>query len=340
VVSATRLEVRAGALRSGPARPEAPGGLLLLADENTQALIPHSWSDVPRHVIPAGEASKSWEVLGGLLGALDAEGLDRDGHLLAVGGGVVTDLGGLAASLHRRGIPWTAVPTSLIGQADAAVGGKTAVNLGGGKNTVGSFHPPAHALVDPEALATLPAPHLRSGMAELLKTALIAGAGPTQATRRLTPETLASAGERAEAVVESCLATKLELVTEDLHDQGVRRKLNLGHTFGHAFESLRLGELLHGEAVGLGLLCSARLAAGLPGTPLEEELREVLASWGLPVRAELEPEAVLGAMLRDKKRRDGGHTAVLLHAPGRVVVREGVPEAALAAALGAVLGST
>jgi 3-dehydroquinate synthetase len=336
-VSATRLEVRAGALRSEPALPEAPGGLVLLADENTQALVPGGWSDVPRHVVPAGEASKSWQVLGGLLGALDAAGLDRDGHLLALGGGVVTDLGGLAASLHRRGIPWTAVPTSLIGQVDAAVGGKTAVNLGGGKNSVGSFHPPDHALVDPEALATLPAAHLRSGMAELLKTALIAGPEQTEAVRGLTPETLASAGERAEAVVESCLATKLALVSDDLHDQGVRRKLNLGHTFGHAFESLRLGELLHGEAVGLGLLCATRLAAGLPHTPLEQELRQLLGSWGLPVRAELEPEAVLTAMLRDKKRRDGGHTAVMLHAPGRVVVREGVPEAALAAALGAVL---
>jgi len=339
-VNDSTLNLACGLLSEGPPPPETRGGALVLADTNTAAWIPQTWTHLPQHLIEPGEASKSWDELGRLLTALDQAGVDRDGHLLAVGGGVVTDLGGLAASLHRRGIRWTAVPTSLIGQVDAAVGGKTAVNLGGGKNTVGSFHPPAQVLVDPRALTTLAAEHLASGLAEVLKTALIAGAESYASVRNLTPQVMAQGGEAAAEVLSRCLATKTDLVQQDLYDEGPRQLLNLGHTFGHALESLRLGALLHGEAVGLGLLCAVRLAAGSPDTALETELRELLCGWGLPVQQRLAPAAVLAAMGRDKKRQDGGHTAVLLHAPGRVVLRSAVPAAALEAALGAVLAGT
>ncbi|HZL98742.1 MAG TPA: 3-dehydroquinate synthase family protein, partial [Planctomycetota bacterium] len=272
--------------------------------------------------------------------ALDAAGLDRDGELLAVGGGVVTDLGGLAAALHRRGIAWRAAPTTLVGQVDAALGGKTAVNLAGGKNAVGCFHMPAEVLIDPGVLATLPERHLRNGLVEALKTALIAGEDLVAALAPLQPADFVEARPAAVEVIRRCVAFKLALVEQDPLDRGPRRLLNLGHTFGHAFEALALPRLLHGEAVGLGLLCAARLARERAGAQpgLEARLRALLSGWGLPVRWSAEPQAVLGAMRRDKKRQGGRPVLVLPLAEGRVEIAGDLPESAVAAALDAVLG--
>lgn len=337
-MSASRLTVRAGSLAAPEPLPDAPGGRLLVTDEHVAPLLPAAWAALPRHVITPGETSKNWEELGALLHALDAAGLDRDGQVLAVGGGVVTDLAGLAASLHRRGVAWVAVPTSLVGQVDAAVGGKTAVNLGGGKNTVGTFHPPVEVRVDPRALKTLAPEHLRAGLAEVLKTGLIAGDPLHARAMALEPDALTSGEPHAVAVIEGCLTTKLALVEGDLQDRGERRQLNLGHTFGHAFEALHLGRLHHGEAVGLGLLCAARLTAGEPDAPLEQALRDRLVRWGLPTTVDVDPAEALAQMARDKKRAGGGLVCVLVHHPGRVSVRADVPRVAVEAALGAVLG--
>ena len=343
-MSASSLSISPGSLTDPAPLPDAPGGCLLVTDDHVEPLIPEAWAGFARHVIAPGEGSKTWEGLGGLLHALDRAGIDRDGLVLAVGGGVVTDLAGLGASLHRRGVRWVAVPTSVVGQVDAAVGGKTAVNLGGGKNTVGSFHPAIEVRVDPRALSSLPDVHLRAGMAEVLKTALIAGGELYERMADLAPEDLRAGGDQACAVVDACLTTKLSLVEGDLHDRGERRKLNLGHTFGHAFEALcldgpgRAAGLHHGQAVGLGLICAARLTAGEPDAALEVEVRERLGAWGLPTRVDLDPTDVLAEMARDKKREGGGLVCVLVHHPGRVTVRADVPAAAVEAALGAVLG--
>lgn len=306
---------------------------MLVTDSNVEALLPAAWQGLPRHVLPAGEQSKSWAELERCLLALDRCGVDRDGLLLAVGGGVVTDLGGLAAGLHRRGIAWRAVPTSLIGQVDAAVGGKTAVNLGGGKNTVGTVHLPEQVLIDPNMLGTLPRRHLLSGMAEVLKTALIAGPRATEQVLELEPDDFARAGPAAVGMIETCVATKQALVSADLHDQGPRQQLNLGHTFGHALEALSLGQTTHGEAVGLGLLCAARLAAA---AGLEQTLRRVLTRWGLPTRARVQATDLAGALSRDKKRRDGSLTVVELVAPGKIILRGGTAEATVLSAFAAV----
>ena len=361
---ADTVEVRAGLLAELPALLPADRKAFVLTDRNVAPLLPPSREDEALHVVPPGERSKSFLSLEALLYAMDGAGLDRDGLLVAVGGGVVTDLGGLAASLHRRGIAWYAVPTSLVGQVDAAVGGKTALNLGGSKNTVGTTHLPARVLVDPRALASLPRRHLLAGLAEVLKTALIAGAPLYERVQALAPDDLASATPAGAEVVHGCLRTKLGLVEEDLHDRGPRRLLNLGHTFGHAFEALALEPvgpahaapepedepaLHHGEAVGLGLLCAARAAHGAAGGPLETELRGLLEGWGLPVElpAELAGDAgsgreallerLLGHLARDKKRVGGRHVLVLPRAPGRVEVVEGVPEAVVRAGLETVL---
>ena len=329
--------VQRGALAGLAARLPARSRLLV-TDGHVEPLLPPPLAALPRFVLPPGEEHKSWDQLGAALAALDAAGIDRDGELLAVGGGVVTDLAGLAAALHRRGIAWRAAPTTLVGQVDAALGGKTAVNLAGGKNAVGCFHLPAEVVIDPAMLATLPERHLRNGLAEALKTALVAGEELLGALSALQPEDFRASRPAAVEVIRRCVETKLSLVAQDPLDRGPRRRLNLGHTFGHAFESLALPRLLHGEAVGLGLLCAARLAARQPGAAagLEARLRALLAGWGLPVAWEVDADAVLAAMQRDKKRRAARAVFVLPLAPGRIEIVEGLPETAVAAALQAL----
>jgi 3-dehydroquinate synthetase len=335
--------VATGLLARLPAALAPATPAFVVADENTLPLLPPALAHLPRHVLPPGEASKSWAELERLLLALDAAGLDRDSHLVAFGGGVVTDLAGLAASLHRRGIPWSAVPTSLVGQVDAACGGKTAIDFAGGKNTIGSFHPPRAVLVDPAALASLPGEHLRAGLAEVLKTALIAGGELYARTLELDLPALVRADARATAVIAGCLSVKDGLVRRDLHDHGPRRALNLGHTFGHALEALSLrtpgAGLLHGEAVALGLLCAARVAGTRRGVGagLEHRLRDRLSAWGLgTTRSGLDPDAVLAEMRRDKKRRGGRLTLILPLAPGRVEVLEGLDDDVVRIGLGAL----
>jgi 3-dehydroquinate synthetase len=333
-VNPTRVLIRDGALAALPDElPEAPARFLV-TDRNVAPLVPAALAHLPRHVLAPGEGAKSWESLGRLLEAMAAAGLDRDGQVLAIGGGVVTDLGGLAASLHRRGVRWCAVPTSLIGMLDAAHGGKTAVNLGGGKNSVGTFHMPEIVLVDPSALGSLPEAELRAGLAEALKAAVIAGDALLADVESRQVADFAAGGERAGALIARCLAVKQLLVARDPRDEGARQLLNLGHTFGHAFEALSLqaaattsiaqggvpaSPLRHGEAVGLGLLCAARLAALTGGgTTLEARLASTLRRWGLPVTAPWAPQTVLPVLRHDKKRRADGLLFVLPDAPGRM----------------------
>lgn len=341
-MSATRIELAPGALSDPRSLLPEHGQVFLLTDEHVEPLLPQELLDLPHLVLPSGEVSKSWEQLGAILLALDEARVDRDGHLLAIGGGVVTDIGGLAASLHRRGIGWTAVPTTLIGQVDAAIGGKTAVDLGGGKNTVGSFHPPERVIVDPNALASLPERELRAGMAEVLKSALVAGDELLEAVEALGPDDFAAGTAPAIEVIMTCVHAKQQLVAEDMFDDGVRRHLNLGHTFGHAFEVLAAPALVHGEAVGLGLLCAARMAAERPGgdQQLEQRLRDLLARWGLPVTTTATPARVVAEMGRDKKRRAGRQVFVLAPTPGRIEVIEDPGQAAVYAALEAVRDRT
>jgi 3-dehydroquinate synthetase len=333
------LLVRPGALAE-LVPPDAPGGTLLVTDRHVAPLLPAALRELPRHVLEPGEEHKTWEELGRLLVALDAAGIDRDGHVLAVGGGVVTDLAGLAAALHRRGVAWTAVPTTLIGQVDAALGGKTAVDLCGGKNTAGAFHWPSQVVVDPRALATLPERHLRAGLGEVLKSALLQGEAALARVERLELSDLREARPAGVELIEACARHKAALVDEDPRDEGPRRLLNLGHTFGHALEAAALPALLHGEAVAAGLLCAARLASRvLPGADgtLQERLSACLQRWDLPQRLPLPAGAVLAQMRRDKKRRAGALRFVLPLAPGRAVVQVVDDPAALREALSAVL---
>lgn len=341
----TETTVCRGSAKELVASLEGPRESFLVVDENV--LVHHPFvgeASTKRFVVPSGEEHKSWETLGRLLEAMDEARVDRGDQLIAFGGGVTTDLAGLGASLYRRGLPWIAVPTTLIGQVDAACGGKTAVNLAGGKNAVGTFHLPSQLVVDPDFLTTLPLRQVQSGMVELLKTAILEGEDLLTLVEALEPASFiqTDSADQADRVIACALTVKESFVKDDVKDEGPRWMLNLGHSFGHAFEALALPDLLHGEAIGLGLLCAARLGAHQGGEAgLEERLRKTLDSWGLPLtppegRAS-DPEALLDTMRRDKKVRKGQSTVILPLSPGRVEVLEGPSQEALRMCLEAVL---
>jgi shikimate kinase/3-dehydroquinate synthase len=256
-------------------------------------------------------------------GLLDA-GMTRADHVVALGGGVVGDLAGFCAASYQRGVPIVHVPTTLVAQVDSAYGGKTGVDLPAAKNYVGAYHQPAGVIVDPDLLATLPPAELAAGWVEVLKTALIAGGALW--------DRVAAGGEVDQATILACARTKLAVVAADERDEGRRQVLNLGHTVGHAIETVTgYARYRHGEAVGLGLLAALRLSGR---DDLRMLVSELLDERGLPVTAPgLDVEQLLEAISRDKKRLAGEVPFVLVDAPGEV--RHGclLPPAALRAAV-------
>ncbi len=242
-------------------------------------------------------------------------GVTRADHVVALGGGVVGDLAGFCAATYQRGVPIVQVPTTLVAQVDSAYGGKTGVDLPAAKNYVGAYHQPAAVLVDPELLDTLPAAELAAGWVEVLKTALIAGGELW--------DRVSGGGDVDERTILACAHTKLAVVSKDERDAGARQALNLGHTVGHAIETVtRYGCYRHGEAVGLGLLAALRLS-GLDD--LRAHVRELLCARDLPVSlpgGEVDVGEVVAATARDKKRTRADATVpfVLLAAPGEVRV--------------------
>jgi shikimate kinase/3-dehydroquinate synthase len=292
VLAAAGVHHEAGALeRLGELVP-GDGPVALVADATVLALHGAVATKalagrlVSTHEVPAGEAAKQLPVAGRLWSELT---LDREGTVVALGGGSTTDLAAFAAATYLRGIRWVAVPTSLVGQVDAGIGGKTAIDLPEGKNLVGVFHWPARVVIDETLLATLPERERRQGTAELVKTELLAG---------------------RELDVRAAAAYKAALCLRDPYDRGPRRWLNLGHTFGHALEAAGGFELPHGEAVALGLLAALRLSG-------RDTARVVEALDPQPVH--VDRERAWEALLRDKKRERGEINLVLLGDDGPYV---------------------
>jgi shikimate kinase/3-dehydroquinate synthase len=257
--------------------------------------------------IPPGERHKTLQSAELVWRGLVAAGMTRADHIVALGGGVVGDLAGFCAATFQRGVPVVQVPTTLVAQVDSAYGGKTGVDLPEAKNYVGAYHQPSAVLVDPSTLATLPAAEHAAGYAEVLKTALIAGGELW--------ERVAADAAVDEHTILLCAQTKLAVVAEDERDGGRRQVLNLGHTVGHAIETVTgYGRYRHGEAVGLGLLAALRLS-GLG--ELRAQVRELLHAHGLPVKLDdAGVDAVAAATLRDKKRLGAHVPFVLLDGPG------------------------
>jgi shikimate kinase/3-dehydroquinate synthase len=279
-----------------------------VSDRNVAPLYAERLGGVRELVeIDPGERHKTLASAELVWSALASAGMTRADHLVALGGGVVGDLAGFCAATYQRGVPVVHVPTTLVAQVDSAYGGKTGVDLPHAKNYVGAYHQPAGVIVDPDTLHTLPDAELAAGYAEVLKTALIAG-GELWAR-------VAADAPLDERTILACARTKLAVVAEDERDAGRRQVLNLGHTVGHAIETVTGYERYrHGEAVGLGLLAALRLS----GQPeLRDTVSELLREHGLPVRLDGEDvERLLAATMRDKKRTGEHVPFVLLDAPG------------------------
>lgn len=270
---------------------------------------------VHREVVPDGEAAKDAAVLAGLWQRCAELPLGRDDLVVAVGGGSVGDLAGFLAATWNRGVAVLQVPTTLLGQVDAAIGGKTGINLPQGKNLVGAFHQPIGVACDVDVLSTLPPRILVEGLAEVVKTGLIADPvildrlESAPADRVDDPQLLAD-------LVARSVAVKAAIVAADEREDGIRAHLNLGHTYGHAVESLSgYGPLLHGEAVAIGTVVALRLGVRLGLTPPEVAARgeALLERLGLPIRGpNLGLDDVWAVLARDKKARHDGVRFVVL----------------------------
>lgn len=285
-----------------------PGRRLAVITDRTVGRVVSHDLEVPTLVVSVGEGSKSRARWSALTDRLLDLGYGRDGAVVALGGGVVGDLAGFVAATYLRGVPWLQVPTSLVAMVDASVGGKTGVNTSHGKNQVGAFHPPVGVVIDPAALATLHPEHLGAGLVEALKHGLVAD---TEYFRWIEANAAGLLGRDqtllAELIVRS-VAIKSAIVAEDEREEGRRAILNAGHTVGHAIERVSGYSVLHGNAVGIGLVIEALLAhrLGLAERALAPTIRLALEKLDRPTL--LDPgwanHALLEAMHHDKKVRE------------------------------------
>jgi 3-dehydroquinate synthase len=289
--------------------------------------------------IPAGENSKSLAELARLYDALYEMAADRRTAVVAVGGGVVGDLGGFAAATYNRGLPLVMVPTTLLAMVDSSVGGKTGVNHPKGKNLIGAFHQPAGVWIDPAFLDSLPDREFRSGLAEVVKYGVILDAAFFEYLEANAAAVLARDPAAVRHVVARSCRLKADVVEKDEREEtGLRAVLNYGHTFAHAFETAGgYGGWLHGEAVAAGMVCAARLAErhGLVGPELGERQLALLTRFGLPAapKPEWPIDEMIAVMRRDKKASGGRMRFVLPTRLGEVRLFDNVPESLVRAVL-------
>jgi 3-dehydroquinate synthase len=291
--------------------------------------------------VPDGEAAKEISVAAGLWSRLAAREIGRRDVIVGVGGGAVTDLAGFAAATWLRGVRAVLVPTTLLGMADAAIGGKTAVNIPEGKNLVGAFHPPAGVLADLDTLATLPPPEYASGLAEVIKAGFIADPVILDLVQDDPAAAARPGGPSERELVERAIAMKAAVVSADLREAGQREFLNYGHTLGHAIERAEGYTMRHGEAVAIGLVYAAAVGrlAGRLDAPTAARHREILAAVGLPVayRAGAWPR-LRAAMALDKKARAARLRLVVLDGLARPGILDAPREELLEQAYAEVSG--
>ncbi len=281
--------------------------LIVVTDENVakchlEKMKQVLGQDVKSVIVPAGEEHKNLETISYLWKSFLDNGLDRKSTVIALGGGVIGDMTGFAASTYMRGINWVGVPTTLLSMVDASLGGKTGFDLPEGKNLIGAFYPPKLVLADPGLLQTLPERELISGMAEVVKHGIISD-----------PElfSICSRGmtwikENLEEIVKRAMAVKIKVIEEDPYEKGIRAALNLGHTVGHAVELASKFELRHGEAIAIGTVVEARYAEkiGIARSGLADEIAATLLNLGLPILipGEMSRPEIIRAMRVDKKK--------------------------------------
>lgn len=288
------------------------------------------------HIVPAGEASKSWTQLSDLCDWLLAQEIERKDCIIALGGGVVGDLTGFAAAILRRGTRFIQIPTSLLAQVDSSIGGKTAINSAHGKNLIGAFHQPDLVLADMDVLKTLPVREVGAGYAEIVKYGALGDRGFFDWLEKNGAQVLELQPQAvSHAVAESCRA-KAAIVARDEREAGERALLNLGHTFGHAFEALSGygDDLLHGEAVAYGMVLAFAFSAarGLCADADAARLKSHLAACGLPTemrqigKGAFDADALIDAMRQDKKVEAGQMRFILARALGDSFIATDVRE--------------
>jgi len=312
------------------------GPTVVVTDENVARQSPISNLQSPISILPAGEEHKTLSTIGRLYDEFLKRGLDRNGIVIAVGGGVIGDMAGFAAATFMRGVRWVNVPTTLLAIVDASLGGKTGVDLPQGKNLVGAFHPPALVISDPLVLRTLPQAERVSGMAEVIKNGVIGDAALFEWIEN-APKS-GDLGLRLDWL-QRAIEVKVRVVEADPFEKGARAILNLGHTIGHGVEAASKFKLRHGESVAIGMVAESRLAErlGLAESGLAERIARVCTKVGLPVNCSgLNPDRIREAMSSDKKKAGGALKFALPKRIGEVVCGVEVEEGILRETLEAI----
>jgi shikimate kinase/3-dehydroquinate synthase len=301
------------------------GPLAVITDSNVGPLYEEEIPSTVTVTIPAGEPYKTLETVNQIYSRLLSSGLDRQGTIVALGGGVVGDVAGFVAATYMRGIAFVQVPTSLLAMVDASVGGKTGVDLPEGKNLIGAFKQPEAVIIDLKTLSTLPEIERSAGMAEVIKSGLISDPQLFELVEKGADQLMARTGtdlDQLADIVNGSVEVKRIIVEEDPFENGRRAVLNLGHTFGHAIEQVSNFSIRHGEGVAMGLVAAAHMSAALGycSPDLEPRIVDVLRCVGLPVRipSQFEAENIYAAMASDKKKAAGRLRFVLLREIGEV----------------------
>jgi 3-dehydroquinate synthase len=281
--------------------------------------------DVSRIILPDGEQFKNLDTMRLIYDELLKLGLDRSSALIALGGGVIGDMTGFAAASFLRGIPFVQIPTTLLAQVDSSVGGKTGINLAGGKNMVGAFYQPAAVIIDPLVLETLPARELSAGIAEVIKYGIICDSDFFAFLATTIDSILQLDGEAVSTIISRCCSLKADITSRDETEKGIRAHLNYGHTIGHAVETLTgYSEYLHGEAVAIGMVAAARLSRLLGCCSSEdvERIENLIKAARLPVAAPALPAGeYIQAMQKDKKKTGTELNFILLKSIGEVFLQ-------------------
>ncbi len=313
--------------------PSCPGASVTVLDSNTAARFGAGAAN--QVCLPAGEKAKQWESVHAVLTRCAESGLGRDATIAGIGGGVICDITAFAASLYMRGCRLVLVPTTLLAMVDASLGGKTGIDFLGYKNLVGTFYPAHRIVIAPGAVKSLPDREYLSGLAEVIKTALIGDAELLVLLETARERILSREPAVVEEMISRSLAVKGRIVQEDPREKGIRAVLNLGHTFGHALESATgFARWTHGEAVawGIGRALSAGIRFGMTDPAFAHRVRSLLRAYGYRMEADAAFDALKAAFGLDKKRRGGTARLVIPCAVGDVRLRDAAPED-LAAAL-------
>lgn len=289
-----------------------------LYGETVQKSLEDTGVSVCRFVFPHGEGSKCAKTYLALLDALCENRLTRADAVVALGGGVVGDLTGFAASTYLRGIGFIQIPTTLLAMVDSSVGGKTAIDLPAGKNLAGTFYQPWLVLCDPDCLDSLPDEIFRDGCAEVIKYAVLGNAPFFDELKNTPPHA------QLEHIIETCVRMKRDIVAQDEFDRGQRQLLNLGHTFGHGIEACSGFSVSHGSAVAIGMAMIVRAAAqfGICKAKTRDAVLTLLRQYGLPVDCTYAAEQMLGTILHDKKASGGSINLIVPTAVGRCEIRK------------------